>query len=277
MQLPKELIPMDILVVFRWISSSSLTVLKASATIGIIVVLTSHNFCTCNLKFWYLETFSNSFTLMFYSSGTAMPMILHPHSIWSLVFYFFICLDCKVPKYVTFVVFQHWIWLMREPFIFTFNLFQSDSISCTGVSVLFFQVCRVSSCIVFQLWQSMNWQYGWHFQFSLCRAGIARRRPGDLCHFYCISSRCLFLGNTCRAFSFPFQLTCFQSLPPPLILRSLCFFSGIDHAMVSLSMLPVFHSLVCLYSSHQSLFLVLTLQLQPLEVSRCFLQHNQKG
>ena len=33
------------------------------------------------------------------------------------------------------------------------------------------------------------------------------------------------------------------------------FLSGIDHAMLSLSMLPVSHSLVRLYSSHQYLFL----------------------
>ena len=130
--------------VFRYFSSFSLTVPKARTTIGVIVVLTSHNFYTCYLKSWYLVIFSSSFTFMFCSPRTAMAMILH--SLFSLsvntvsvllVFYIFICLDCKVPKYVTYIVFQHWIWLMREPFVLKFNRFQSDSISCTGASVFF--------------------------------------------------------------------------------------------------------------------------------------------
>ena len=63
--------------VFRLFSSSSLTIPKTPATIGVIVALTSHNFSTCNLKFWYLVIFSISFNLMFWSPGTAMLMILH--------------------------------------------------------------------------------------------------------------------------------------------------------------------------------------------------------
>ena len=63
--------------VFRYFSSSSLTVPKARTTIGVIVVLTSHNFYTCYLKSWYLVIFSSSFTFMFCSPGTAMAMILH--------------------------------------------------------------------------------------------------------------------------------------------------------------------------------------------------------
>ena len=50
-------------------------------------------------------------------------------------------------------------------------------------------------------------------------------------------------------------------------LASPLFLSGIDYAMLSLSMLHVFHSFVLLYSSNQSLFLVVTLQLPPSEVS----------
>ena len=53
----KQLITIDIPMVFRWFSSSSLTVPKVPTTIGIIVVLTSHNFCTCNLKSWFLVIF----------------------------------------------------------------------------------------------------------------------------------------------------------------------------------------------------------------------------
>ena len=73
----KQLITINIAMVFRCFSSSSLTVPKAPTTIGVIVVLTSHNFYTCNLKSCYLVIFSSSFTFMFCSPGTAMPMILH--------------------------------------------------------------------------------------------------------------------------------------------------------------------------------------------------------
>ena len=128
-----------------------------------------------------------------------------------------------------------------------------SQISSTGASVLFFQVCRVSlSClsyIGFQLGQNTNRQYGWHFQFSLCRACIAGHVVVVNAIFYCICSECLFLGRTYKTFSFPFQLTCFQPLPPPLISHPL-FLSVIDHSMFFLSMLPAFHSLVLLYSSH---------------------------
>ena len=61
----KQLIAMGIPMVFWWFSSSSLTVPKAPATISITLALTSRNFCTCNLKSWYLVIFSSSFTLMF--------------------------------------------------------------------------------------------------------------------------------------------------------------------------------------------------------------------
>ena len=61
----KQLITMAIPMVFRWFSSSSLTVPKAPTTIGITVALTSYKFCTCNLNSWYLVIFSSFFTLMF--------------------------------------------------------------------------------------------------------------------------------------------------------------------------------------------------------------------
>ena len=57
----KQLMTMGIPMVFRWLSSSSLTVPKAPTTIGITVALTFHNFCTCNVKSWYLVIFSSSF------------------------------------------------------------------------------------------------------------------------------------------------------------------------------------------------------------------------
>ena len=50
---------------FRWFSSSLLTVLKAPTVTGITVALIFRNFCTCNLKSWYLVVFSVSFTLVF--------------------------------------------------------------------------------------------------------------------------------------------------------------------------------------------------------------------
>ena len=49
----KQLITVGIPMVFRWFSSSLLTVPKVPTTIGISVALTSHNFCTCNLKTWW--------------------------------------------------------------------------------------------------------------------------------------------------------------------------------------------------------------------------------
>ena len=78
----KQLITMGIPMVVRWFWNFSVTVPKAPTTIGITVALTFHNFCNCNLKCWYLVVFSSSFTLMFWSPGTAMSMILH--SLFSL-------------------------------------------------------------------------------------------------------------------------------------------------------------------------------------------------
>ena len=64
--------------------------------------------------------------------------------------------------------------------------------------------------------------------------------------------------------------TSFDLASPP-------FLSGYDHVMLSLSMLPVFHSFILLYSSHLPLFLVVSLQLKPSEVSRCCFQHFSKA
>ena len=115
--------------VFRWFPSFSLVVPKAPTAIGITVALTSPNFCTCNLNSWYLVISSSSFTLMFWSPGTARSMILHSLFYLSMTTISslrcsisLICFDCKVLKYFTFVIFQHYLWLMPEPFVFTFNL-----------------------------------------------------------------------------------------------------------------------------------------------------------
>ena len=112
----KQPITMGILMVFRWFSSSSQTVPKAPTTIGITLPLTSHNFCTFNLNSWYLVIFPSSF-LVFSSSGyvdyfTFSLLFINEYNTYPSVFYFLICLDCKVPKYFTFVIFQHWFWLI---------------------------------------------------------------------------------------------------------------------------------------------------------------------
>ena len=54
----------------------------SQTTTGITEALTSHNFCTCNLKSCYLVIFSSSFALMFWFPETTMSMI--SHSLFSL-------------------------------------------------------------------------------------------------------------------------------------------------------------------------------------------------
>ena len=122
----KQLIAVGIPMVFRWFSSSSPTVPKAPTAIGITVALTSHNFCTCNFMSLYLVISSSSFALISrnsYVDDFSFSLLFNNnYNVWSSVFYFFICLDYKVPKYFTFFIFQHWFWLMWEPFVLTFNL-----------------------------------------------------------------------------------------------------------------------------------------------------------
>ena len=172
--------------VFRWFSSSSLIVPKAPTTIGLTVALTSQNFWTCNLKSWYLVIFSSSFTLMFWSPRTAMSMILH--SLFYLSMTTISGFRCSISL-------PFWIAMSQSILHLSFSttgfgwcenhscLHIQSEISYIGASVLFFQVCSVSSCIYFQLGQNTNCQYGWHFQLSLCRACIAGTHPGDQCHF----------------------------------------------------------------------------------------------
>ena len=100
----KQLITMRIPIVFRWFSSSSLTFPKAPTTIAITVALPFHNFCTCNLKAWYLVIFSSSLRLCLISRNSYVDdlafslLFISDYNILPLVFYFIICLDCKVPK-----------------------------------------------------------------------------------------------------------------------------------------------------------------------------------
>ena len=65
----KQLMTMDILMVFKYFSSSSIIVPKAPATIGIAVALTSHNFSACNFKSCYFVIFlvSSHYYYYYYS------------------------------------------------------------------------------------------------------------------------------------------------------------------------------------------------------------------
>ena len=78
----KQLITMGIAVVFRWFSSSSLTVPKVPTTIGITVALTSHNFCTFNLKSWYF-VFPSSFDVLISRNS---PQHSISSSVWNVKF-----------------------------------------------------------------------------------------------------------------------------------------------------------------------------------------------
>ena len=159
----KELTTMGIPMLFRWFSSSSLAILKEPTTVGITVALTSHNFCNCNLRSWYLVIFfSKSFTLIFWSSRTAMSMMFH--SLFSLSMTSIFGLQCSMSLSV-------WISKSQSILILSFsstgsgwyeNHLYSHSISiflhisqCT-----FFQVSRASSCIGFHLGQNTNEHMG---------------------------------------------------------------------------------------------------------------------
>ena len=171
--------------VFRLFSSSQLTVPKASTTVGITVTMTSQNICTCNLNSWYLTIFSSHFTLIFWSPRIAMLMILH--SLFSLsmtaisILWSSFSLSDWIPKSRS---------ILRLLLSSTGSGWCKDNLSLHSISnflqksqCFIFQVCRVSSCIGFQLGQNTNWKYGWHFQLSFCRACIKGTRPGDQCHF----------------------------------------------------------------------------------------------
>ena len=171
--------------VFRLLSTSQLTVPKAPTTVGLTVTLTSQNICTCNLKPWNLAISSSSFTLIFWSPRIAMLMTLN--SLFSLSVTTISILRSSFSL-------SDWIPKSRSILHLLFsstgsgwckNHFSSHSISnfLQESHCFFLQVCRVSSCIGFQLGQNPNWKYRWHFELSLCRACIKGTRPGDQCHF----------------------------------------------------------------------------------------------
>ena len=125
-----QLITMAIPMIFRCFSISSLTVPKAPNK------KINSFFKSCSLEiphtpvsslpgFWrfflvlhfnflisinsYVNNFSFSF--LFINNYNACP----------LVFYSLICLDFKFIKYFTFLILQHWLWLVWEPFVFRFS------------------------------------------------------------------------------------------------------------------------------------------------------------
>ena len=182
----KQPLNMDISMVFRWFSSSSVTVSKAPTTISITATLTSHNFCTCNWKSWYLVIFSSSFTLTFWSPGT-------------LTFWWFFSLSSLYQwlQYLAFAAQFPNLPGMQSPkvfyichspalalvdartFVFIFNV-----TSLAHESVYFFSTFFVSLLVWVSSYDGTHaWKYGWHLQLSLWRACIARTCSGDQCYF----------------------------------------------------------------------------------------------
>ena len=114
----KQLITMGNTMAFGWFSISSATVRKAPITTGITVASTSHNFCTCNLKSWYLVVFCSSFTLIFWSAGTVMSLILH--YLFSLSVTTIFGLQCSISVSV---------WIVKPQSILNLS-FSSPSLPC---------------------------------------------------------------------------------------------------------------------------------------------------
>ena len=161
---------------------------------------------------------------------------------------------------------------MREPFVFTFNLklfVQEPVYFFPSLSCLFLYWFPARTENELTIWMT-------HSTFSL-----QSLHKGDTSW----RSMPFAIAFVLRACSWAAPIRLSVSLSDHMLsatatsfdLAFSLFLSGIDHAMLSHFILPIFHSLFLLYSSHQSLFLVVTLQLQSLEVSRCCLQHNQKN
>ena len=149
-------------------------------------------------------------------------------------------------------------------------------ISCTGVNVLFFQLCSVSSCIGFQIGRNTKWKHGWHFHFSPCRACIRGNTSWWSIQFFTV-----FVLSACSwAAYITLSVSRFNSpaFNHSHLIWSCTFFSQeltMQSFLFSYCLFFIFF--VLLYSSHQSLFLVVPLQFQPSRVSHCCLQHNQRG
>ena len=132
-------------------------------------------------------------------------------------------------------------------------LIQSQ-ISCTGASVLFFQVRCVSSCIGFHLGK----KHELTIWATLLTFSLQSLYSGDT---FCLSMGFFiaFVLNVCSwAANIRLSAHLLSATAISIHLISSLFYSGIDRTMLSLSMMPVFHSIVLLYSSHQLLFLVVT-------------------
>ena len=98
-----------------------------------------------------------------------------------------------------------------------------SQISCTGASV-FFSKSPVSPLVLISS-QDRKRTDNVSETFNFLFVEPAQRRHILVVNviFHYIYSKCLFLGNTHEAFSFPFQLTCFQPLSSRLILHPFCF------------------------------------------------------
>ena len=276
----KQLITMGVPTVFRWFSSSSLNVPKAPTTIGITAALTSHNFCACNLKSWYLVVFSSSFTLMFWSPGTPMSMILH--SLFSLSM-------TTIPDLWCSISLSAWIAKSRNILHLSFSStgsgwFENHLFSHSTLNFFHISQCNFfpSLSCLFLYWFAARTEHELTIWVTRSTFSLQSLHSGDTSWWSMLFVNA-FVLSACSwaahirlsvsrsglpAFSHCHLLwSCIPSLFP----------LGIHHTMFSLSILIVFDALVLLYSSNQSLFLVVTLQLQSLEISRFCLQHNQKG
>ena len=99
------------------------------------------------------------------------------YNIWVSVFYLLICLDCKVTTYCAFVIFQQWLWLIQEPFAFTFPLNFLHRSKFFFLSLLCLLLCWFPVKTEHELTTWVN------IQLSLCRAYVAGTRLGDERHF----------------------------------------------------------------------------------------------
>ena len=131
------------------------------------------------------------------------------------MFYLFICLDCKVPKYFTFVIFQHWLWLMREPYVFTFNLkflaeepvyFFFPSLLC-----LFLYSFRARTEQELTIWATLS-------AFSLQSLHSGDTSWSSMPFFIAFALSAYFLAVHTRL-----SVSRFNSPATPLILHPLCF------------------------------------------------------
>ena len=193
--------------VFRWFSSPSLTIPKAPTTTGVTVALTSHNFCTCNLKSRYSVIF-----VMFWYPGRAISMILH--SLLSLSVTTISGRRCSISLSV---------WIAKSQSIEHLSFSSTSSGWCenylSSYSISDFlhrsqDTFFPSLSCLFLYWFPARREHELTTWVTLSTFSLQSLHGGG----------CLFMGSTYKALNFRFQLTCLQLLPPPLILHPLCFF-----------------------------------------------------